>query len=163
MAQDDVSYIPFQVGSDNTSSPILQKGSCFILENECVRTSPLLELRQRDFLRQHETKKRSLTERMTSVRNNIRENYFVKATSGLERQKCKTLQKLHDSCSKLRHEAKLLDVDRLRREVEVRKRLAPDKDYSQEDQLLENAVRRLDTGLSSCYLDKGMKHPTRNT
>ncbi|CAG5126277.1 unnamed protein product [Candidula unifasciata] len=162
MAHNDVNYIPFQDELDNSSCRIRQIGSCFIMDTEAVRSSPLLELRQRDDLRQLEPKKRSLPERMSCVRNNIRVNSFAKATSGLERQKCKTLQTLHESCGKLRHEIKLLDLDRFSHEMDVRKRLAPDKDFTCEDSHIQNTSRRLGTGVTSCYLDKSLSYPLRS-
>ena len=49
-------------------------------------------------------KKASLTEKLTSVKNNVCENHFAMARAQLERNKSHILKQLHDRSSKLRYE-----------------------------------------------------------
>jgi hypothetical protein len=51
-------------------------------------------------------KKNSLTEKLTSVKNNVCENHFAMERAQLERDKTWALKKLHDSSSKLRYEVR---------------------------------------------------------
>ena len=49
-------------------------------------------------------KKASLTEKLTSVKNNVCENHFAMERAQLERNKSHILKQLHDRSSKLRYE-----------------------------------------------------------
>ena len=49
-------------------------------------------------------KKASLTEKLTSVKNNVCENHFAMKRAQLERNKTQILKQLHDRSSKLRYE-----------------------------------------------------------
>lgn len=51
-------------------------------------------------------KKASMTERMTSVKNNVCENHLLMARSQLHREETQRLKQLHDSSSKLRYEVR---------------------------------------------------------
>ena len=56
---------------------------------------------------------------------------------------------------------KLLDLDRQRHQVEVKKRIEPDKDFSYDDGQITNTEKRLGANIASFYLEKRLKYPVR--
>ncbi|XP_005101309.1 uncharacterized protein LOC101862118 isoform X2 [Aplysia californica] len=144
---------------DKLNSAILLEGNYFIMDSEQLVSNPFQELQQE--AAQEAQKKNSMTERLTSVKNNVCENHFQMEKSRLERQKTSKLKNLHDHSNKLRHEVKLLDLDRQRHQVEVKKRLDPEKDFTYDDGQIVNIERRLGANIASFYLDKKLKYPMR--
>ncbi|XP_059169742.1 uncharacterized protein LOC131951370 isoform X2 [Physella acuta] len=144
---------------DKLDSGIQLKGNFFIMDTEQLVSNPFKELQKDAANEAH--KKNSMTERLTSVKNNICENHFVMTKSRLERQKTSRLKQLHDNSNKLRLEVKLLDLDRHRNHVEVKKRTQPDKDYSYDDTLVSKMENRLGANIASMYLDKKLTYPMR--
>lgn len=72
------------------------------MDTEQLVSNPFKELQKDAANEAH--KKNSMTERLTSVKNNICENHFVMTKSRLERQKTSRLKQLHDNSNKLRLE-----------------------------------------------------------
>ncbi|CAL1530668.1 unnamed protein product [Lymnaea stagnalis] len=159
MAQIDTTSIPEANNFDSVISPIVQNGNFFIMDSERLVSNPFREL-QREAAHDGQ-RKSSMTDKLTGVKNNICENHFNQARSRLERQKMSRLKQLHDNSNKLMLEVKLLDLDRQRHHVEIKKRLQPDRDYSYDDTHILNTERRLGANIASAYLDKNLRYPMR--
>ncbi|KAK0062574.1 hypothetical protein Bpfe_007779 [Biomphalaria pfeifferi] len=144
---------------EKTDSFIQLQGNYFIMDSEQLVSKPFRELQLEAVNDAH--KKSSMTEKLTTVKNNICEKHFVMAKGRLERQKMTRLKQLHDNANKLRQEVKLFNLDRQRHHVEVKKRLQPDRDYSYDDTVVLNMERRLGANIASGYLDKKLKYPIR--
>jgi hypothetical protein len=56
---------------------------------------------------------------------------------------------------------KLLDLDRQRHTIEVKKRVMPTRDYSYDETQLTNTEKRLGANICSFYLERRMKYPMR--
>ncbi|KAH9504964.1 hypothetical protein Btru_061175 [Bulinus truncatus] len=134
-------------------------GNFFIMDSEQLVSKPFRELQME--AANEAQKKSSMTEKLTTVKNNICENHYVMTKEQLERQKMSRLKQLHDNSNKLRQEVKLFNLDRQRHLVEVKKRLRPEKDYSYDETQVLNMERRLGANIASGYLDKKLKYPIR--
>ncbi|GFO24034.1 hypothetical protein PoB_005053900 [Plakobranchus ocellatus] len=147
---------------DKLNSAILLDGNYFIMDSEQLVSNPFAELQQEAVQQAEQQGKRStMTERLTSVKNNVCENHFLMARSRLEREKTSRLKQLHDNSNRLRHEVKLLDLDKQRHQVEIKRRVEPDKDHSYDEVQVSNTEKRLGANIASFYLDKRLKYPVR--
>ncbi|KAL8620401.1 hypothetical protein ACOMHN_058735 [Nucella lapillus] len=88
-------------------------------------------------------------------------NPFQDLQATLEKEKSRSMKKLHDNSSKLRYEVKLLDLDRQKHKIEMKKRILPDRDYAYEEGQISCTERRLGANIASFYLERKMKYPTR--
>ncbi|XP_025114558.1 uncharacterized protein LOC112576403 isoform X3 [Pomacea canaliculata] len=138
-----------------------QMGNFFIMDSEQLVCKPFQDLQLEAVAVAEAQKKASMTERMTSVKNNVCENHLLMARSQLHREETQRLKQLHDSSSKLRYEVKLLDLDKQRHVMETKKRLMPERDYSYEELQLSNTERRLGANITSFYLQRRMRFPPR--
>ncbi|GFR82120.1 hypothetical protein ElyMa_004090000 [Elysia marginata] len=148
---------------DKLNSAILLDGNYFIMDSEQLVSNPFAELQQEAVQQaeQNQGKKNSMTERLTSVKNNVCEKHFLMASSRLEREKTSRLKQLHDHANKLRHQVKLLDLDKQRHQVEIKRRVEPDKDHSYDEAQVCNTEKRLGANIASFYLEKRLKYPVR--
>ncbi|KAK7505663.1 hypothetical protein BaRGS_00002934 [Batillaria attramentaria] len=144
---------------DEPKSAIKHEGNYFIMDSEALVCNPFQDL-QSEVMTEAQ-KKASLTEKLTSVKNNVCENHFAMEREQLEREKTHILKKLHDRSSKLRYEVKLLDLDRQKHTIEVKKRVMPERDYSYDQQQISNTEKRLGANIASFYLERKMRHPMR--
>ncbi|KAK7114608.1 hypothetical protein V1264_000644 [Littorina saxatilis] len=145
--------------TDSVISPIEQVGNYFIMDSEQLVCNPFHDLQSE--VMSEAQKKNSLTEKLTSVKNNVCENHFAMERASLERNKTSTLKHIHDNSSKLRYEVKLLDLDRQKHRIEVKKRVMPERDYSFEETQITNTEKRLGANIASFYLERRMKYPMR--
>ena len=58
-------------------------------------------------------------------------------------------------------QVKLLDLDRQKHRVEVKKRILPERDYSYDEMQISNTEKRLGANIASFYLQRKMRYPTR--
>ena len=58
-------------------------------------------------------------------------------------------------------QGKLLDLDRQKHTIEVKKRVMPDRDYSYDETQIHNTEKRLGANICSFYLERKMKYPMR--
>ena len=81
-------------------------GNYFIMDSEQLVSNPFAELQQEAVQQaeQNQGKRNSMTEKLTSVKNNVCEKHFVMARSRLEREKTSRLKQLHDHANRLRHQ-----------------------------------------------------------
>ncbi|XP_046576854.1 uncharacterized protein LOC124284783 [Haliotis rubra] len=136
-----------------------QIGNYFIMDSEQLVSNPYQEM-QSEAIGDY-GKKSSLTEKFTSVKNNVCENHFNMARSQLEREKDVRLRHLHENTSRLRYEVKLLDLNRRKNEIEMRKRIEPCRDFTYDDTQLTKTERRLGANIESHYLDRKLRYPVR--
>ncbi|RUS92185.1 hypothetical protein EGW08_000038, partial [Elysia chlorotica] len=148
---------------DKLNSAILLDGNYFIMDSEQLVSNPFAELQQEAVQQaeQSQGKKNSMTERLTSVKNNVCEKHFLMARSRLEKEKSSKLKQLHDHANRLRHQVKLLDLDKQRHQVEIKRRVEPDKDHSYDEAQVSNTEKRLGANIASFYLEKRLKYPVR--
>lgn len=106
-------------------------------------------------------KKVSLTEKLTSVKNNVCENHLLLKSSKLQKDISHRLKQIHDTASQLRYEAKVFDINRRKTELENRKRFDPLKDYTYDEMQLKNNTKRLGVVVNCHYLDKKQQYPLR--
>ncbi|XP_076448869.1 uncharacterized protein LOC143285457 isoform X2 [Babylonia areolata] len=144
---------------EEVKSPIKQEGNYFIMDSEQLVCNPFQDLQSEAMTEAQ--KKASMTEKLTSVKNNVCENHFLLERHQLERKKEHTLKLLHDRASKLRYEVKLLDLDRQKHKIEVKKRILPERDYSYDEMQISNTEKRLGANIASFYLERKLKYPTR--
>ncbi|XP_046359893.2 uncharacterized protein LOC124137574 isoform X2 [Haliotis rufescens] len=136
-----------------------QIGNYFIMDSEQLVSNPYQEM-QSEAIGDY-GKKSSLTEKFTSVKNNVCENHFNMARSQLEREKDSRLRHLQENTSRLRYEVKLLDLNRRKNEIEMRKRIEPRRDFTYDDTQLTKTERRLGANIESHYLDRKLRYPVR--
>lgn len=106
-------------------------------------------------------KKVSLTEKLTSVKNNVCENHLVLKNTKLQKDISHRLKQIHDTASQLRYEAKVYDINRRKTELENRKRYDPYKDYTYDEMQLHNNTKRLGVVVNCHYLNKKQQYPLR--
>ena len=58
-------------------------------------------------------------------------------------------------------QVKLLDLDRQKHKIEVKKRVMPERDYSYDETQISNTEKRLGANIASFYLERKMKFPMR--
>ena len=109
-------------------------------------------------------KKTSLTERLTTVRNNVCEHQLRTVTSHLDKERTHSLRNLHMDTSNLRYQVKVMDINKRKNDLAMQKRIRPRKDFSYDSRQIDNSSKRL--GMSSegsFYLEKKLKFPLRGT
>ncbi|KAK6191850.1 hypothetical protein SNE40_003436 [Patella caerulea] len=129
------------------------------MDSEQLVSNPFTEMKleaQTDF-----QKRRSQMEKMTSVRNNVCENNYRLAEDTLEREKSKTMQTIQSDTSKYRFEIKLLELDRRKHDIEIRKRVEPNRSYDYDDSQIDSSSRRLGANITTPYLEKRLVYPVR--
>ncbi|XP_076470045.1 uncharacterized protein LOC143300329 [Babylonia areolata] len=148
---------------DEPKSAIKHEGTYFIMDSEQLVCNPFHDLQSEAI---SEVQKRAQlsekrTEKVTTVKNNVCDNHFFMERAQLEREKSRSMKILHDKSSKLRYEVKLLDLDRQKHRIEMKKRVMPERDYSYEEGQISNTEKRLGANIASFYLERRMKFPMR--
>ncbi|CAG5116478.1 unnamed protein product, partial [Candidula unifasciata] len=136
-----------------------QLGNFFIMDSETLAVNAYQETQQTAISEM--LKKNSLTETVTSIKNRVCQNHFNLTRSRLDNQRTRRLRQLLDHSITLRHEVRLLQLDRQRQALEVKKRLHPDAHLKYEDIRLCNRERHLGLSTAPCYLDKRQQFPVR--
>ncbi|KAL8581164.1 hypothetical protein ACOMHN_033611 [Nucella lapillus] len=154
-----MSAYPLLACADSVISPIEESGNYFIMDSEQLVCNPFQD-HQTEAMNEVQ-KKASMTEKLTSVKNNVCENHFTLQRRQLERKKEAILKQIHDHSSKLRYEVKLMDLDRQKHKIEVRKRILPERDYSYDEMQISNSERRLGANIASFYLERRLRYPPR--
>lgn len=107
-------------------------------------------------------KKSSLTERLTTVRNNVCEYNLRTTTSFLEKQRTHSMRNLHMDTSNLRYQVKIMDISKRKNDLATQKRIDPKKDFSYDNRQIQNSSKRLGiTSEESFYLAKRLQYPLR--
>lgn len=129
------------------------------MDSEQLVSNPYQELQNEAI---DSVKKVSFTEKLTSVKNNVCEHQFKSKARHLDRERQHKLRNLHIDSNNLRYEVKLMDIKRRRNNLEIQKRVEPEKDFSYDTRQISNTEKRL--GIVSgetYYLDRKQKFPLR--
>ena len=129
------------------------------MDSEQIVSNPYQELHTEAL---DSVKKASLTERLTSVRNNVCEHHLRTETSHLEKQRTHSLRNLHMDTSNLRYQVKVMDIHKRKNDLAMQQRLLPSKDFSYDHHQISISAKRL--GVSSeesFYLNKKLQYPLR--
>ena len=107
-------------------------------------------------------KKTSFTEKLTSVKNNVCEHQLKTRARYIDRERQHKLRNLHIDSSNLRYEVKLMDIKRQKNELEMQKRIQPEKDFSYDTRQISNTEKRLGVVTEDTYyLARKQKFPLR--
>ena len=107
-------------------------------------------------------KKSSFTEKLTSVKNNVCEHQLKTKARYIDRERQHKLRNLHIDSNNLRYEVKLMDIKRQKNELEMQKRIRPEKDFSYDTRQISNTEKRLGViDEDTYYLAKKQKYPLR--
>ena len=107
-------------------------------------------------------KKSSFTEKLTSVKNNVCEHQLKTKARYIDRERQHKLRNLHIDSNNLRYEVKLMDIKRQKNELEMQKRIQPEKDFSYDARQISNTEKRLGViDEDTYYLAKKQKYPLR--
>ncbi|XP_041375317.1 uncharacterized protein LOC121388145 isoform X2 [Gigantopelta aegis] len=136
-------------------------GNYFIMDSEPLVNKPYEQLQMESASRLEKKKSTSLSEKCTSVKNNVCEKQFLMTSGQLDRDISSHLRHLYQHTSKLRHEVKVLELNKRKHEVEFKKRLEPDRDFSYDETQLSKTEKRLGVNIESFYLNKKLRYPVR--
>ena len=136
-------------------------GNYFILDSEPLVNKPYEQLQLEAASRSEKKSATSLTDKCTSVKNNVCEKHLQMTSGQLDRDMTSHLRNIHQHTSNLRHEVKLLELNKRKYEVEFKKRLEPDRDFSYDENMLSKTEKRLGVNIESYYLDKKLRYPVR--
>lgn len=104
----------------------------------------------------------SLTEKLTAVKNNICEHHLNMVGNVLENKKTHKLKQIHEESCKLQYEVKLMDIDRRKNELTLKKRIQPRNDFSYDSNQIWNSEKRLGIQTESFYTQKAVNYPLRS-
>ncbi|ESO90588.1 hypothetical protein LOTGIDRAFT_175814 [Lottia gigantea] len=138
---------------------VYNQGNYFIMDTDQLVSNPFKTMRteaQGDF-----QKKGNMQQKMTTVRNKVCENSFRSTKDNLDRKKDQVIQKIYHNKSNCQFEMKLLELDKRKHDIELRKRIEPQADYNYDDSQIISSSRRLCADIDTPYLEKRLKHPVR--
>ncbi|KAJ8302941.1 hypothetical protein KUTeg_019337 [Tegillarca granosa] len=135
-------------------------GNHFIMDSEQVVSNPFEE-------KQNEAlnimgKRASVTEKLTSAKNNLCENHFSIRRGKLEREVNIKMKQLHDNSSRLRYEVKLFDIHKRKNELVTKKRVEPERDFTYDATQINNSEKRLGVMSDCYYLEKKQGYKLRD-
>ncbi|XP_052060675.1 uncharacterized protein LOC127700961 isoform X2 [Mytilus californianus] len=133
-------------------------GNFFIMDSEQLVSNPFQTMKEEAM---DNAKKVSLTEKLTSVKNNVCENHLSIKNTKLQRDISYKLKQIHDNASQLRYEAKVYDINKRKTDLENAKRYEPYKDFGYDEMQLKNQTKRLGVVSQSHYLDRKQQFPLR--
>ena len=129
------------------------------MDTEQVISNPYQDLQSEAL---DSAKKTTLTERLTTVRNNVCEHNLRTQTSHLEKERTHSMRNLHMDTSNLRYQVKIMDIDRRKNDLALKKRINPKKDFSYDNRQISTSAKRLGiTSEESFYLDRKLQYPLR--
>lgn len=128
------------------------------MDSEQLVSNPFQDMKEEAM---DNAKKVSLTEKLTSVKNNVCENHLQMRNSKLHREITHKLKQIHDNASQLRYEAKVYDINKRKTDLENRKRYEPLRDFSYDESQLRNNMKRLGVATESRYLERRQQFPIR--
>ena len=138
---------------------LLLSGDFFIMDSEQLVCNPYQEM-QNEVM--DSVKKSSFTEKLTSVKNNVCEHQLKTKARYIDRERQHKLRNLHIDSNNLRYEVKLMDIKRQKNELEMQKRIRPEKDFSYDTRQISNTEKRLGViDEDTYYLAKKQKYPLR--
>ena len=97
------------------------------------------------------------------ARNNICENTLQLQAKGMERKLHNRLHILSNQASQLRQKIKVLNMEKQKADLEVKKRYFPGHDFQQDETQLQTSMRRLILQCNQFYLNKKQRYPIRAT
>ncbi|XP_071173409.1 uncharacterized protein [Mytilus edulis] len=153
-----MSYSELMLSESSIISPIEQSGNFFIMDSEQLVSNPFQTMKEEAM---DNAKKVSLTEKLTSVKNNVCENHLSNKKSKLQRDISHTLKQIHNNASQLRYETKVYDIRKQKTDLENAKRYQPFRDFSYDEMQLKNQTKRLGVVSQSHYLEKRQQFPIR--
>lgn len=100
---------------------------------------------------------------MTMARNsnNICENTLQLQAKGMERKLHNRLHILSCQASQLRQKIKVLNMEKEKADLEIKKRYFPEHDFQQDEAQLQTSMRRLILQCNQFYLNKKQRYPIR--
>lgn len=93
--------------------------------------------------------------------NNICENTLQLQAKGMERKLHNRLHILSSQASQLRQKIKVLNMEKEKADLEIKKRYFPEHDFQQNEAQLQTSMRRLILQCNQFYLNKKQRYPIR--
>jgi hypothetical protein len=117
--------------------------------NEVRGTSQAEKNEKIDGIRKH-----SFTEKITGVKNSKAEHLLKQTNSNINREQARQMRIIQDNKSILRHEYKLMQFDKKKNTLEVKKRCNPHYDFSLEEAGVAKSEQYLKEPVEGWYLQK---------